>query len=279
MRLQSILLAGAAALALTTATYISLENRTQNARINWGYSRTVDSADKFRSYVDGVKKSRQLPDGVKDIVFITNHEYQRTFGRLPGADAAMETVNVKNPDNHLGSGGDSIIYVLEQAFKSPKILKEEDFLGVLYDHEAKHAKDFKDGVLLHNGRRITIDDFVVGTNGEGRPLYQGNALQSLVELSAYSDQLNKSKQRDVSVEYKSRTREQFLQFFALFVITGKVLNAEVYREVVQEYVQPWMVSDKILGVMPNEQGEEQACMLVNNEVSWLPKGIVLPKPQ
>lgn len=282
MRLQSILLAGALGLGIATAVYVGyVENQSRSIE-NKSYSQIRLEPQSRGAYVEKLKKKQPLPYGVHDIVFITNSEYQKIFGSYPAHDTVMKTQNNLDSNNGIGKGGDSTIYILEQAFKSAITRKEEDLVNILYDHEAKHAKDFKDGVVLRNGKRVTIEDFVVGTQ-DGKPVYQRNALQALVELSAYSNQLMASAKRDVSKECRERTKEESLQMFAVFVLTGKTIKAETYAAIIQEYIAPWMVHQNIVGVMKNEQGEDQVAMLIDDKMIWLPEEIILPsellKPQ
>src|SRR3989344_3300904 len=162
MRLQSLLLAGALGLSVATAAYVGYVESQSRSVENKSYSQIRLEPRTWRAYVEKLKKKQPLPYGVSDIVFITNHEHLKIFGSFPASDTVMKTQNNVDPNNGIGRGGDSTIYVLEQVFKSPITRKEEDLVNILYDHEAKHAKDFKDGVVLSNGKRVTIEDFVVG---------------------------------------------------------------------------------------------------------------------
>lgn len=67
-------------------------------------------------------------------------------------------------------------------FRGAESLKEEEFLSVLNDHEYVHARDWARGIPINGSQRITEDN---------RSQIKRNAIQALMEMRAYANQLEK----------------------------------------------------------------------------------------
>ncbi len=244
------LISGGSGLNALLNKHISFEDAQKDPSLRESFVNQL-KAEYQRPYITGVAYSSETPAPVNPEI------------RPQGIGA--EVVGLNPAD--MGSRKAYEVRVYPGAF-SDNVKTERDFLSMIVDHEIEgHAAHF------HFGGSITAQEFQL-IDSTYHP-----AVQPMLELVAYSGQLQRAQTRGVSPEYKDNIVQQYCSYYGQLLTSPReefvLKNPETIRRAETLFFDPTLLSVRF-GTTPliTRDGSRFLYLLPNNERLALPDHVV-----